>query len=86
MSDLSAFPPSLLRDNRAQGLLRELIEVIDGEDSSLALWRLERALLSASRYARSRSWEVEKTSKEIERARNYRGPRRNRPRLAGSFA
>lgn len=81
-ADLSAFPPSLIRDNRAQGLLRELMEVIDGEDNSLALSRLEVALKAASQHARARSQSVERITKQVERARNSR----RRSRLAGSFA
>ncbi|WP_155802455.1 hypothetical protein [Brevundimonas naejangsanensis] len=75
MADLRDFPALLTRDNRAKGLMQELAEAIDAEDSSLNLWRLEAALRSASQYARGRRCEVEKQTRELERARHAR-PRR----------
>ncbi len=74
--DLRDFPTSLTRDNRAKGLMRELMEVIDSEESSLTLSRLAAALRLASQQARGKSADIELTTKEIERAMNAR-PRRD---------
>lgn len=76
---LRNFPVDLVRDNRAKGLLRELMDAIDAEDSSLALSRLSVALRAASHRARCRSGEIEKATRELERAQNAR-PRRPQTR------
>lgn len=77
MTNLSDLPIALTRDNRAKGLMRELMEVIDTEESSLALSRLAAALRLASQQARGKSADIELATKEIERAMNAR-PRRQR--------
>lgn len=76
MADLRDFPAFLTRDNRAKGLMQELADAIDAEDSSLNLYRLEVALRSASDYARGRRYEVEEQTRELERARHVRRRRK----------
>lgn len=75
MSGLRDLPATFVRDNRARGLLQELADAIDAEDSSLNLYRLEVALRAISGYARGRCFAVEAETRELERAQNARGRR-----------
>lgn len=62
-------PASILtRDNRVTGLLREIEDAVEADESSLSLWRTQLSLMSLSRRARARSQEVERQTREIARA------------------
>ena len=60
MDDLAQFPVGRLKDNRLQGLLREIAEAMSREESPEILRTLGQSLKMLGDLARSRSYERQK--------------------------